>query len=311
MSIAFLCPGQGAQSPGMLHRLSQHPIAAETISEASRCLGIDCLELDTEESLASTVGAQLAIFIAGVAVSRVLQQTTIIPHLVAGLSVGAFTAVSAAGALSYQNALPLVKLRAELMARAYPKGFGLSAIVGLDERHVTQIISEVNASDSPVYIANINAPTQIVITGSDRAMSAVLARAKQDGAKLTERLPVFVPSHCELLNSVAEELSQRLNQVEIRRPTAIYVTNRRARATHDPMQISEDLATNVAYAVRWHDATTVAYERGIRLFIELPPGSVLTGLVSAAFPDARGISAHDIGLDRLADVVRYLGRAQN
>jgi malonate decarboxylase epsilon subunit len=311
MSIAFLCPGQGAQSPGMLHRLLPHPVVIQTISEASHCLGIDCLELDTEESLASTVGAQLAIFIAAVAVNRVLQQAGTAPDLVTGLSVGAFTAAVAGAALGYQDALPVVKLRAHLMAGAYPNGFGLSAIVGLDERQVTRIISEVNTTESPVYIANVNAPTQIVITGSDRAMSHVLARAKKDGAKLTNRLPVSVPSHCELLNSVAEELNQRLTQVEVRPPTAIYVTNRRARATRDPRQIRDDLATNVAHTVRCHDVTTVAYERGVRLFVELPPGSVLTALVSAAFPDARAISTDDVGLDRLANVVRYLRRAQN
>jgi malonate decarboxylase epsilon subunit len=311
MSIAFLCPGQGAQSAGMLHRLSQHPIAAETIAEASRCLEIDCLELDTEESLASTVGAQLAIFIAGVAVSRVLRQLATTPDLVAGLSVGAFTAAVAGTALSYRDGLLLVKLRAELMARTYPKGSGLSAIVGLDERQVTRIISQVSTVESPVYIANVNAPNQIVITGTDLAMSTVLARAKQDGAKLTKRLPVSVPSHCELLNDVAEKLTQRLTDVAIRPSTAVYITNRRARATRDPMQIRDDLATNVAYTVRWHDATTVAYERGIRLFVELPPGNVLTALVSAAFPDARAISTDDVRLDRLADAVRYLGRAQN
>ncbi|MBV8586263.1 MAG: malonate decarboxylase subunit epsilon [Verrucomicrobia bacterium] len=311
MSIAFLCPGQGWQSAGMLHRLFSHPIAGQTITEASHCLGIDCLELDTDESLTSTVGAQLAIFVAGVAVSRVLQQAAVAPDLVTGLSVGAFTAAVAGGALSYRDGLLLVRLRAELMATAYPKGFGLSAIVGLDERRVTRIVSEINTAESPVYIANVNAPTQIVITGSDRAMSTVLARAKQDGAKVTKRLPVSVPSHCELLNGVAEELRRALAEVEIRPPIAIYVTNRRARATRDPMQIREDLATNVAHTVRWHDATTVAYERGIRLFVELPPGDVLTTLVSAAFPDARSISADNVGLDGLANAARYLGRAEN
>jgi malonate decarboxylase epsilon subunit len=290
----------------MLHRLSQNRIVAETISEASSYVGIDCLELDTEEALASTVGSQLAIFIAGVAAMRVLQDAGTTPDLVSGLSIGAFTAAVAAGALDYQHSLSVVKFRAELMERAYPHGYGLSAIIGLDERQVVRITNETNTPNLPVYIANINAPTQIVIAGSDRAMNTVLATAKKEGAKSTQRLPVSVPSHCALLDPVAEELTRRLANVEIKPPTATYVSNRRARATRDPALIREDLATNVAHAVRWHDSTCLAYERGIRLFIELPPGSVLTTLASAAFPDARVISLDQTGFHRVTQIANYL-----
>jgi malonate decarboxylase epsilon subunit len=290
MSIAFLYPGQGAQFAGMLHELPEHPKVNETLHEASQVLGHDVLTLDTETALSSTVPVQLCLFVSEVAVTRALQAEGIRPDVVAGLSVGAFAAAVAAGALAFKDGLALVKVRAELMENAYPDGYGLSAVVGLSETRLSQIVDQMNKPESPVFVGNLNAPTQFVITGSDSGMESVLNRAKEEGARTTKRLPVRVPSHCVLLKSVADELTHRIAQIEIKTPDTIYVSNRRARALRDPDRIREDLATNIAHPVRWHDATTVAYERGIRFFIELPPGHTLTDLASAAFPDARSIA---------------------
>jgi malonate decarboxylase epsilon subunit len=290
MSIAFLYPGQGAQFAGMLHELPEHPKVNETLNDASQVLGHDVLTLDTETALSSTVPVQLCLFVSEVAVTRALQAEGIRPDVVAGLSVGAFAAAVAAGALAFKDGLALVKVRAELMENAYPDGYGLSAVVGLSETRLSQIVDQMNKPESPVFVGNLNAPTQFVITGSDSGMESVLNRAKEEGARTTKRLPVRVPSHCVLLKSVADELTHRIAQIEIKTPDTIYVSNRRARALRDPDRIREDLATNIAHPVRWHDATTVAYERGIRFFIELPPGHTLTDLASTAFPDARSIA---------------------
>jgi malonate decarboxylase epsilon subunit len=304
MSVAFLYPGQGAQTPGMLHQLPDRAEATQTLQEASQVLGHDVLTLDTEQALSSTVPVQLALFVSGVAATRIMQAEGVKPDIVAGLSVGAFAAAVAAGALVFKDGLSLVKLRAELMEKAYPQGHGLAAVIGLSETHLSQIVSEINKPESPVFIGNLNAPTQFVITGSDSGMEGVLKRAKNDGARIGKRLRVSVPSHCILLKSVADELTRAIAKIEIKTPKAIYVSNRRARALRDPDGIREDLATNIAHPVRWHDATTVAYERGVRFFVELPPGHTLTELASTAFPDARSIALSQMQIDSAVKLIK-------
>jgi malonate decarboxylase epsilon subunit len=304
MSLAFLFPGQGAQVPGMLRRMPDHSEITATFAEAGQVLGQDILGLDTEQALCSTVTVQLALLISAIASTRALQAEGIRFDFVAGLSVGAFAAAVAAGALAFKDALPLVKLRGELMEKIYPCGFGLSVVVGLNEQQLSKIVSEINKPDAPVFLANLNAPTQIVIAGSDAGMKAVLARAKNEGVRTAKRLAVSVPSHCALLKPVAVELSRRIAKVEMKTPDAIYVSNRRARALRDPEGIREDLATNIEYPVRWHDAVTVAHERGVRLFLELPPGRTLTDLASAALPDARCIAFEQIRIDSLVKLIK-------
>jgi malonate decarboxylase epsilon subunit len=303
MSVAFLYPGQGAQVPGMLHRMPDHSQITATFEEAGRILGQDILELDTEQGLSSTVSVQLALLISGVASTKALQTEGIEFDLVAGLSVGAFAAAVSTGALAFKDALSLVKLRAELMEKAYPHGYGLSAVVGLNEQQLTKIVREINKPETPVFVANLNAPTQIVIAGSDAGMNAVLDRAKKEGARTAKRLPVSVPSHCALLRTVSDELTRRMAAIEIKTPQVVYMSNRRARALRDPESIREDLATNIEYPVRWHDAMTVAYERGIRLFVEMPPGRTLADLCSAAFPDARSVALEQTRIDSLVKLV--------
>jgi malonate decarboxylase epsilon subunit len=144
----------------------------------------------------------------------------------------------------------------------------------------------------------------MVIAGSDAGMDAVLARARNEGARTAKRLHVSVPSHCILLQSVADELTRRMATIEIKTPEVIYISNRRARALRDPHGIRDDLAMNIAHAVRWHDATTVAYERGVRLFIELPPGHTLTDLGSVAFPDARAIALDQMQIDAAVKLIK-------
>jgi len=304
MSLAFLYPGQGAQVPGMLHQMPNHSEINATFEEAGQVLGQDILKFDTEQALSSTVAVQLVLLISAVASTRALQAEGIKFDLVAGLSVGAFAAAVAAEALAFKDALPLVKLRAQLMENAYPRGYGLSVVVGLNEQQLSKIVGEINKPNSPVFLANLNAPTRIVIAGSDAGMNAVLDRAKNEGARTAKRLQVSVPSHCALLKTVADELTRRMANVEIKAPEMIYMSNRRARALRDPEGIREDLATNVEYAVRWHDAVTVAYERGIRLFVEMPPGRVLTDLASAGFPDARSVAFEQMRIDALVKLIR-------
>jgi malonate decarboxylase epsilon subunit len=297
VSIAFLFPGQGAQSPGFLHRLPSHPAVNATLDEAAAVLGMEVMGLDTAAALASTVAVQLSLLIAGVAVTRALAYEGLEVDAAAGLSVGAFGAAVACGALSFADALPLVKLRGECMEQAYPHGYGMAAIAGLDEHQMAAIVERVGGAGAQLYIANINAPTQIVVSGADRALDAAIDTARRAGARRAERVPVAGPSHCPLLNAVARRLAAAMATIEMHDPQRTYVSNRRARAVHDAEGVRDDLIHNVSSTVRWHDTVTVLYELDVRLFIEPPPGEVLSRLVQYAFTDARAVGVENVQLD--------------
>ena len=290
MSLAFLFPGQGSQSPGMLHALPDHPTVLRTLDEASQTLHQDVRDLDSPESLQSTVPVQLALLTAGVAVARTLADEGVAPEAVAGLSVGAFAAAVHCGVLGFPDAIQLVRQRAQLMQSLFPSGYGLSAIVGLTESQVSALVAEAHSTQTPVYVGNINAPRQIVIAGSDAGMSAVLEAAKRTGARKAERLHVAVPSHCPLLEPVAAALRTRLKEMSLQPPRAIYISNVRGRALRQADAVAEDLASNIAHGVRWHDATTVLEELGCRLFLEMPPGQILSGLARESFPEVRSLA---------------------
>jgi malonate decarboxylase epsilon subunit len=301
MSIAFLFPGQGSQFPGMLHQLLDHPEVERTLDEISSVLRSDVRGLDSEEALKSSVSVQLALLASGVATARALIEKGAQPSVVCGLSVGAFAAAVVADILSLEDAVGLVKLRAEKMIELYPNGYGLSAIIGLSESQVLNIIQAVTTDQGPVFLANINAPLQVVIAGSDAAMERVLDQARRQGARKAERLQVFVPSHCPLLQPVADLLKRRFSTLRLRKPTMTYVGNVNARAMRTSDLIASDLANNIAHGVRWHDATTVARELGCNLFLEMPPGHVLTDLARDNLP---GVNALAVEKDILPRVFR-------
>jgi malonate decarboxylase epsilon subunit len=299
LSTAYLFPGQGAQTPGFLHRLPQHPAVNATLQEAAAVLGVEVLRLDEAAALASTVAVQLGLLIAGVAVTRALAEEGLEIGAAAGLSVGAFGAAVACGALSFGDALPLVKLRGECMEQAYPRGYGMAAIAGLDEQQVAAIVERVGGATAELYIANINAPTQLVVSGADAALDAAIENARRLGARRAERMAVSVPSHCALLDPVARRLAGAMTATEINDPRLPYISNRRARVVKDGQGVREDLILNVANTVRWHDSVTVLYELGVRLFIEPPPGQVLSRLAQQAFSEARTAAVEDRQLDSI------------
>ena len=296
MSAAYLFPGQGAQTPCFLHGLPEHPAVKQTLDEAAEALRLDVLMLDTAAALLSTRNVQLSVLIAGVAVARALSCEGMRVDAAAGLSVGAFGAAVACGALGFADALALVKIRGECMEQAYPKGYGMAAIAGLDERQVAAILGRVGGADAQVYLANINAPTQIVVSGADLALEAVMKLAREQGARRAERLAVSTPSHSPLLHAVSERLASAMRTVEFHTPQASYVSNRRARVVRDAAGVREDLILNVENIVHWHDSVTVLYELGVRFFVEPPPGQVLTRLAQEAFPTARAMAAEEVPL---------------
>jgi malonate decarboxylase epsilon subunit len=235
--------------------------------------------------------------------ARLLSHEAGLPNAVAGLSVGAYPAAVIASVLSYADALRLVELRARLMEVAYPNGYGMTAIMGLEQPALEALITQVHSTASPVYLANLNAPTQLVISGSMPAMKRVATLALIRGAHAVRPIAISVPSHCPLLDAPASTLTLAVAAVPLSTPRRLYFSASRARAVHSPANIADDLARNMAMPVKWHDTSVLAYEQGVRLCVEMPPGDVLTRLGTAAFPEALSVSASDTRLDTLCVLV--------
>ena len=309
MSVLFTFPGQGAQRPGMLHALPDHPETARTLAEASAALSRDVLALDGEDALRSTVAVQLCLLVAGVAMARLLAAHEAGPKMVAGLSIGAWPAAVAAGVLGFSDAVRLVELRGRLMEDAWPSGYGMTAIGGLTRQQLEPLVAKVHGPGSEVYLANLNAPRQIVIAGADAALDAVAALALGQGAQRAERLAVPVPSHCERLDQQARTLARAMDQVALERPRIAWISSSLARALFDGRRIGADLAANMARPVLWADTVRHAWERGARLAVEMPSGSVLTKLTAPEFPDGVAISCEGTRLDSLVAAVRQARNA--
>jgi len=306
MPTLLTFPGQGAQRTGMLHALPDHAVVTRTLEQASDALGEDVLRHDDAGHLASTVSVQLCLLVAGVASARALLEDGPPAHGVAGLSIGAYAAAVVAGSLSFADAVRLVKLRGTLMAEAYPRGYGMTAILGIDVGQLAPLVASVNTVQTPVFIANYNADTQLVIAGSDDAMARVSELALAAGARTAQRVAIAVPSHCALLDDAAARLQSAFAEVTVKRPTLRYFSASAARELRDPVRIAEDLARNMALPVRWHETMLLARAVDFDLAVEMPPGSVLTKLCQPMFPQAVALA------EMRGDSVRVLmGRAQD
>lgn len=299
MSSLFAFPGQGAQQPGMLHRLPHE--AGSYLRHASDVLGEDILALDSPGALQSTRAVQLCLLVAGVASARWLMQRSPAPDYVAGLSIGAYAAAVVAEALDFADAVRLVALRGESMQRAYPHGYGMTALNGPDLGQVEQLLADVGGE---VFIANLNADRQIVIAGSEPAMAAVGERLRKQGLGTASRLAVSVPSHCPLLEAPARELAMAFARIELRRPRISYLSGSSARLIVDPQRLRDDLAGNMARVVDWRATLRNAYERGVRLHIEMPPGSVLSGLARRVMEQGRVVAFDGTRADTLDALLR-------
>jgi malonate decarboxylase epsilon subunit len=229
---------------------------------------------------------------------------------VAGLSIGAYPAAVVAGALGFSDALHLVSLRGELMQQAYPQGYGMTAITGLELAAVEALLAQVHREDSPVYLANINADNQVVIAGSDGAMKSVADLARSRGAGLAKRLAVSVPSHCPLLEAPAKTLAEAFASVTLQTPKIGYLSGSRARPIINTEALRDDLAFNMCRVVDWRGTVQSAYERGVRLHIELPPGAVLTGLARRVFEQGTVMAFDGARLDTLQALLREEGARQ-
>jgi len=282
MSFAFVFPGQGSQSVGMLGALSAaQPAVQATFAQASEVLGYDLWRLASAgpaEDLNATERTQPAMLAAGVATWRTWQaRGGALPALVSGHSLGEFTALVCAGALDFAPAIALVRCRGELMQAAVPAGSGaMAAILGLDDAAVEAACREA-AQGEVVEPANYNSPGQVVIAGAAAAVQRAIGAAKARGAKRAVLLPVSVPSHSSLMQGAAVRLQERLAALEVRVPKIRYLSAVDARPHEDPQEIRALLVRQLSSPVRWSQ-TLSALSAGLAQVIECGPGKVLTGL---------------------------------
>lgn len=298
MSTMWVYPGQGAQKVNMLHDLPEHPLVRHYLERASVALQRDVLTLDQPEALRSTEAVQLCLYLAGYISSSILLDEQVQPEYVAGLSVGAWTAAAVAGVYSFEQGLQLVSLRGRLMQEAYPAGYGMTAIMNADKSQVKRWVAEVYQQIGKVYLANINAANQIVISGSEQAMQQVVDIAKNQGAT-AKKLNVSVPSHCELLDEQAELLVQAMENIPLNSAKFKYLSGTSARLIHASEKIKHDLIFNMCRTIDWESTVQAAWERGVRLQIEVLPGSVLTGLARKVFKEGSVLYFQGTRLDSL------------
>ncbi|MGW1775569.1 ACP S-malonyltransferase [Streptomyces sp. NPDC002104] len=308
MTCALLFPGQGEQRPGMLRELPGHPAVGRTLDEISEAVGEDVRGLDTAEALRSNAATQLALFSASTASFRALSALGVRPDFVAGHSIGAFSAAVACGALSLADAARAVRVRGAAMERAHPAGHGMGVVLGLPEPEVVAIARAVSTPADPLYPANVNAPLQIAVSGTDRAVDRALALALARGATKAVRLAVSVPAHCPLMSAPEAELAAHMATVEVIRPSAPYAGNVGGRTLRTADAVRDDLVRSIARPVRWHEATSVLRERGAGLFVQVLPGDALARLAAAAFPESRVACLQAGSLERVSELVAWTGR---
>jgi [acyl-carrier-protein] S-malonyltransferase len=280
--FSFVFPGQGSQARGMMNGYTDLTAVRDTFTEASDILKQDFWHLAAEGSdaeLSSTVNTQPLMLAAGVAVYRAWQsQNGAQPAVMAGHSLGEYTALVAAGVLSFADALPLVRFRAECMQHAVPEGVGgMAAILGLEDDAVRAVCAE-GAQGEVLEAANFNSPGQVVIAGNRAAVERGMALAKEKGAKRAVMLPMSVPSHCSLQKGAAQQLREYLQTVAVQTPTIPVYHNADVATYTDPAQIKDALVRQLYSPVRWVETLLKFGQLGMTHNVECAPGKVLVGL---------------------------------
>lgn len=309
MKFAFVFPGQGSQAVGMLDAFGDHKAIRETLQEASDALSQDVAKLISTgpaEELNLTANTQPVMLTAAYAVYRAwLAEGGAQPSVVAGHSLGEYTALVAAGALAFKDAVPLVRLRAQAMQEAVPVGEGgMAAILGLDDDTVRAACAEAAAAGGVVEAVNFNAPAQVVIAGSKAAVDKACEIAKAKGAKRALPLPVSAPFHSSLLKPASGRLREYLKDVAVQAPRIPLVNNVDVAVVSDPAAIKDALVRQAAAPVRWVECVRRMAGDGVTHMIECGPGKVLAGLTKRIDGNLAGGSITDPA--SLADTLNLL-----
>jgi [acyl-carrier-protein] S-malonyltransferase len=307
--IAFIFPGQGSQAVGMGQALAERfPICRETFAEADSALGEPlsrlCFE-GPEDQLTLTANAQPAILTVSVAAFRLLASRGLRPSFMAGHSLGEYSAHVAAGTFAFSDALRIVRRRGRYMQEAVPVGAGaMSAILGLDAASVSRACQEAAEGDI-VSPANLNAPGQVVIAGSRAAVARASARARELGARRVVALPVSAPFHCALMKPAEDRLAPELRAIRVSDPGVPVIANVDAEPKRDGRAAVEALVRQVSSPVLWADVVSRLASEGVHAYVEVGPGTVLSGLVRKVHREASVASLdHPDGLDAVESLCR-------
>lgn len=297
--FAVVFPGQGSQAVGMLAELAEHnAIITETFAEASQVLGYDLWHLvqqGSQEALNQTAQTQPALLASSVAIWRVWQALALpLPSVLAGHSLGEYSALVCAGVIDFQAAIKLVELRGELMQAAVPAGSGaMYAIIGLDDEAIAHAC-ETAAQGEVVSPVNFNSPGQVVIAGQKEAVERAALLCKEAGAKRALPLPVSVPSHCALMKPAAEKLAQALQSIPFNAPQIAVINNVDVKMESDAEAIKSALVRQLYSPVRWTQTVQAMHEQGVERLLEFGPGKVLTGLTKRIVKTLDAAAVNDI-----------------
>lgn len=288
MKSFWMFPGQGSQHAGMLAS-----VPADEIGRVADVAGVQLDDQDYQDG----VQVQLAILTLQMWQVDHLKNQGFSPTVVGGHSLGVFAAAYAAGVYDKDSLIQIVKKRAELMLSAYPTGYGMGVVVGLTRDEVEGLVAMVNSSSNPVFTSNQNAELQVAVSGKLTAVDQVLKLAYSHGASKAKRLKVPVLSHAPLMNAVADQLTEVINQCPVHDPQALYLANYNGHLERQVDEIKFDLGHNLAYPVFWDQMLDVATELDLDVAVEFSPGTVLSGLLSHKDSDLRRIPLDQYGID--------------
>lgn len=296
--LAFVFPGQGSQSIGMMAGFDDYPVVRRTFEEASDALGEDLWQLAADgpaDKLALTTNTQPLMLTADIAVWRAwCEASALRPSLVAGHSLGEYAALVAAGALELQDAVPLVRFRAQVMQEAVPEGVGaMAAILGLNDEQVIALCKAESRDGHCVEAVNFNGPGQVVVAGHKSAVEQLMTNAKEAGARRAVLLPVSAPFHSMLLLPAAERLRERLSTIAFQPPEIALIHNVDVAEHHTAEAIREALAMQAARPVRWTETMRAMVAQGVTHIIECGPGKVLAALSKRGAPEAETFALTD------------------
>jgi [acyl-carrier-protein] S-malonyltransferase len=308
--IGLMFPGQGSQSVGMGKALyDSYPTAKKVFEEANEALGFDLTKLcfeGPEETLTLTTNTQPAIVTVSIAALRVLQERLEFEvEFVAGHSLGEYSALVCAGAISFPDAVRTVRKRGEFMQDAVPLGTGtMAAIIGLAQEEVEALCQQVNGDGNIVTLANLNCPGQFVISGHTKAINDVIVLAKEKGAKRAIQLAVSAPFHCALMHPAAERLEKVLNAVNFSDLKIPLVNNAEASIITSGEEARSSLVRQMYKSVQWEQSIRLMIERGVTTCLEVGPGKVLSGLLRRIDKNVNGLKVQDV--DTLEKTIQAL-----
>lgn len=298
--FSMVFPGQGSQSVGMLAELAtKYPIVIETFKQASDILGYDLWQLVQQgpaEELNKTWQTQPALLAASVAIYRVWQEKYphLKPEVMAGHSLGEYSALVCSGALDFQDAIQLVELRGKLMQQAVPEGTGaMYAIIGLDNEAIINSCKQAEEGEV-VSAVNFNSPGQVVIAGAKAAVERAAALCKEAGAKRALPLAVSVPSHCALMKPAADKLSVTLETIAVNEPKVAVINNVDVATESEATTIRAALIRQLYSPVRWTETVEKMAQDGVQVLVEIGPGKVLNGLTKRIVGDLQAVSVNDL-----------------